>query len=396
MGTEVQTVEAQAMSLDTVKAQVNLIQEVMRGVMKDGEHYGTVPGCGDKKTLLKPGAEKLSLTFRLAPAYDVQMRDMGHGHREYEVRCRLTHIPSGSMVGEGVGSCSTMEGKYRYRAESTGKPVPPAFWDTRDSELLGGPSYSARKMDGKWVIVHRVEHDNPADYYNTVLKMAKKRAHVDAILTATAASDIFTQDLEDMAENDVAPGDGKPAAKTTAKPADPAPANAPSGQLDPVRAEISEGILELAKRTGQTPENVLIALTSFEGTDKHTGQKTKRSCSQVGQLTDAWAGSTLRKLRKELEAEPAPPSREPGDEPLEPEPPRGQFPVQGATTTNAALDRLYKTVSQYMPDSLVAAEMEGLLGCGVDEASLEQVAAANLAAEKKLAAEATKAKRKSR
>jgi hypothetical protein len=46
----------------------------------------------------------------------------------------------------------------------------------------------------------KVEHDNPADYYNTVLKMAKKRAHVDAVLTATAASDIFTQDVEDMPE----------------------------------------------------------------------------------------------------------------------------------------------------------------------------------------------------
>jgi hypothetical protein len=32
------------------------------------------------------------------------------------------------------------------------------------------------------------------------MKMAKKRAHVDAILTATAASDIFTQDVEDMPE----------------------------------------------------------------------------------------------------------------------------------------------------------------------------------------------------
>lgn len=43
----------------------------------------------------------------------------------------------------------------------------------------------------------RVEHDNPADYYNTCLKMGKKRAFVDALLTCTAASDIFTQDIED-------------------------------------------------------------------------------------------------------------------------------------------------------------------------------------------------------
>ena len=43
-----------------------------------------------------------------------------------------------------------------------------------------------------------METDNPADHYNTVFKMAKKRALVDAVLTTTAASDIFTQDLEDI------------------------------------------------------------------------------------------------------------------------------------------------------------------------------------------------------
>lgn len=45
-----------------------------------------------------------------------------------------------------------------------------------------------------------VEHDNPADYYNTVIKIAKKRAFVDAILTTTAASDIFAEDVEETEE----------------------------------------------------------------------------------------------------------------------------------------------------------------------------------------------------
>ena len=30
----------------------------MGAAMKDGEHFGKIPGCGDKPTLLKPGAEK--------------------------------------------------------------------------------------------------------------------------------------------------------------------------------------------------------------------------------------------------------------------------------------------------------------------------------------------------
>ena len=39
---------------------------------------------------------------------------------------------------------------------------------------------------------------NVADVANTVLKMAKKRAMVDGILTVTGASDIFTQDIEEL------------------------------------------------------------------------------------------------------------------------------------------------------------------------------------------------------
>jgi len=50
----------------------------------------------------------------------------------------------------------------------------------------------------------RVENTDLADTYNTVLKMAKKRALVDATLTATAASDIFNQDLEDYTPPEVA------------------------------------------------------------------------------------------------------------------------------------------------------------------------------------------------
>lgn len=199
-------IEDYAMAPETIQKQVNIIQKVMHQVMREGDHFGTIPGCGPKPTLLKPGAEKLCVTFRLAPSYDIKKTELKDGHREYEVLCTLTHMSSGIIVGQGVGSCSTMEGKYRFRTgevKPTGKPVPKAYWENRDIKLIGGPGHAVKKIDGKWEIVEqgeRVEHDNPADYYNTALKMAKKRAHVDAALTATAASDIFTQDIEDMPE----------------------------------------------------------------------------------------------------------------------------------------------------------------------------------------------------
>lgn len=182
------------MTVSDLRTQVDLIRDAMKSVMVEGMHYGTIPGCGDKNALFQPGAHKLGLLFNLAPDYRMEINNLPGGHREYEIVCVLTRRSDGMFIGQGVGVCSTMESKYRYRSENTGALVPKEYWDTRDKSLLGGETFTAKKMDGKWFICQRVEHDNPADYYNTVKKIAKKRAYNDAILTATAASDIFVPD----------------------------------------------------------------------------------------------------------------------------------------------------------------------------------------------------------
>lgn len=197
------------MELDVsdVQAQVGKIQALMGSIMQEGQHYGTIPGTGDRKTLLKPGAEKLGFTFRLVPHFDVRRNDLPSGHREYEVICRLEHQVTGSFAGEGVGNCSTMETKYRYRSKNTPiGSIPDGYWDAspqQKSKMLK-PGQAIKKVDGKWSLCNseRIENPDIADVYNTVLKMAKKRAHVDAMITACAASDIFTQDVEDITPED--------------------------------------------------------------------------------------------------------------------------------------------------------------------------------------------------
>ena len=210
-----QLIKNSELSVQEVTRQVTLIQNLMKAVMKEGEHYGKIPGFENKPSLRKAGAEKLALTFRLRPEFIITKNDLGNNHREYEVLCKMYHITSGQFLGEGVGNASTMEAKYRFRTgptEPTGKPVPQEFWNLRGKnpgaakELLGGDGFIPKKNEsGSWEIFVRgekVEHDNPADYYNTVIKIAKKRAFVDAILTTTAASDIFAEDPEDT-ENEV-------------------------------------------------------------------------------------------------------------------------------------------------------------------------------------------------
>lgn len=219
------------LTVEEIVAKVAKVREVAAKVMKEDIHYGTIPGT-PKPTLYKAGGEILALTFRLAPKYEEQRIDLGHGHIEYKVTCNLFHIHTQEFYGSGLGSCSTMENKYRYRpgpVNSTGRAVPKEYWEMRSSDpakaqqLLGGSGFKTKKVDGQWQIVEQgetIENPNPADQYNTVLKMAGKRAYVDAILKATAASEVYTQDLEDMIDNDQAPAEQT---KSISKPQAPNP-----------------------------------------------------------------------------------------------------------------------------------------------------------------------------
>lgn len=312
--------------------QVALIQNVMKSVMKDGEHFGKIPGCGDKPSLLKPGAEKLCFTFRMDPEFDIEVIDMGKGHREYRVKCTLFSISGGQRLGSGVGSASTMEGKWRFRTgpvESTGRSVPSDYWDLRKSdpvkaqEALGGRGLGTKKIDGVWMIVRqgeKIEHDNPADVYNTVLKMAKKRAMVDAVLTCTAASDIFTQDVEELVDNGViTPAPAAASPPPSPAPAEPKapPASAPppaTGEKDEqtLRSELAQ-LADIAADAGMFTDRseAIYAWTSYKTKDgKPAGYK------DILKLKKWQIEKALEKANADLNALPSAPSDIGSDEDL--------------------------------------------------------------------------------
>jgi len=197
-------------SVAEVKAQVSKIQSLMTDLMHEGEHYGASFPGDTKKNLLKPGADKLCFIFRLSPEFEVKQIDLPKEHREVQVKTTLRNLATDQIVGQGLGSCSTMESKYRWRNEARKCPA-----CGRESIIKGKAEYGggwvcfkkkdgcgAKFNDGDPTIesqqVGKVENPDIADVYNTVLKIAKKRSYVDATITATAASDIFTQDAEDF------------------------------------------------------------------------------------------------------------------------------------------------------------------------------------------------------
>lgn len=202
------------MDLNALKDRRDAIKNVYENVMIEGKHYGKPFKGSDKKTLLKAGGEVLCATFMLSPKFNKTTRHLGDGHREVEFACHLFHIPSGKFTGEGWGSCSTLESKYRYRKAKLTCPECGGESIIKGKEEYGGGWVCWKKKGGCGENFKeddqritgqeqgKIENPDIADEYNTVLKMAKKRAQIDAVLTVTGASEYFTQDLEDFGDID--------------------------------------------------------------------------------------------------------------------------------------------------------------------------------------------------
>lgn len=177
--------------LADMKQKLNLTKEFFREVMQEGVDYGIIPGT-DKPTLLKPGAEGLCEFYNFAPtiASKVEDKNFETGYYGVDITIRLIHRGSGAIIGEGVGHANTFESRYRWRWVSE-KDIPKGV----DKDDL-----VKKERSGKYGAYqsYRMENDDMHSIWNTVLKMAKKRALVDATLAATRSSGIFTQTEQEL------------------------------------------------------------------------------------------------------------------------------------------------------------------------------------------------------
>ena len=117
--------------------------------MKEGRDYVR---SGDRFTLLKGGAEMLLAEFGFSSQSIICAEKRYRGNVTYTMETRV--FSGGNMIANGFGTCST-------------------------SELPQENQDMSKRM-------------------NSAIKMAKKRSFVDAVLTATASSWLFTQDIGDM------------------------------------------------------------------------------------------------------------------------------------------------------------------------------------------------------
>lgn len=150
-----QKVEAVPVTVEAVPTKpMENIELVIARILKKNIDYGIINGC-KKPSLLKAGAEKLAVYYGFSTSISIENRFENYDKKlvAYEVKATV-YDTSGKIIAEGIGAANSQERKF-----------------------LKGDFFSQ---------------------INTVLKIAKKRAYVDAIITGTGCSSIFTQDLEEI------------------------------------------------------------------------------------------------------------------------------------------------------------------------------------------------------
>lgn len=212
-----------------VQAQEQLAQlrALVQSYLEKDTDYGKMPGT-DKDVLFKSGAEKLCEIYGFYADYaihtSVEDWDRKPALFDYTIKCTVRSRNTEAIITTGIGSCNSYESKYRWRKAKKVCPgcnkdaIKPSkaewgggyYCDAKDGGC--GASWKA-KSTGKRAAneediaickeidkqpAGRVENPDIADTKNTILKMAKKRAFIDAIITATRSSGIFTQDVEDF------------------------------------------------------------------------------------------------------------------------------------------------------------------------------------------------------
>jgi hypothetical protein len=185
--TVIETVDLQA--INNTLQKIGAFQLLVQKTLRQGQDFDTIPGT-NKPTLLKAGAEKINMLMGLVPSYDIDSRveDFDKGFISYSFRCTL--MRNGEPVSQGVGCCNSLEPKYKYT------------WVKEDEIPAHVDKDDLKQMPDKYgrFTKYQIENSETAGLANTIMKMAKKRAYVDATLQVAALSDVFTQDLEDMRE----------------------------------------------------------------------------------------------------------------------------------------------------------------------------------------------------
>jgi len=149
-----------ATTVETIAQAEKLVETVLEPDIDYGLHPGT-----NSMAVKDSGSAKITNAFNTYPEHTILHVTERDDMLSYLVQAKLVHRLSGAVVGSGVGACSTKESKYAYR------------WVKNPEEYgFDKKSLKYNKENKKY----RIPNPEIEDLDNTILKMASKRAELDA------------------------------------------------------------------------------------------------------------------------------------------------------------------------------------------------------------------------
>src|SRR5262249_943891 len=236
------------LAIEQAVERYQLLVQVTQKLLKEGLDYGTFPGV-EKPSLWKPGAEKLAtffglsvITKRIESTMDWTGKEFGEPFFHFIYQCSVYR--DDKLVVQTEAEANSFEPKHRWRwvtemeiprglsagllkvketnieefafavekAETGGKYGKPAtYWEMWRDAIASGDAEriekatKSGKMYSAWRLsscLYRVPNEDAAGLVNTLVKMGQKRAIVGSVLIAVNGSEFFTQDLEDIRDDD--------------------------------------------------------------------------------------------------------------------------------------------------------------------------------------------------
>lgn len=171
---------------ETVQS-IALLQGMVKEVLVRGIDYGRIPGT-PQDSLWDPGASQIIGSFH---CYCGQRRIIKlEDSEEKIVVCLEVPVISRNLqieVASGIGASSTLETKYKYRWVSN-----PQEWAYNDEAIKTFRTKKGRE-EGREVILYRIPNPEHSELLNTIVKMASKRAEVDAAESLPGVSSVLRQ-----------------------------------------------------------------------------------------------------------------------------------------------------------------------------------------------------------
>lgn len=173
-------------SIQERRVELDLLQSMVRGVLRKGTDYGRIPGT-PADSLWEPGAMQIISAFNCYPGQRriLSLKD------DMDKLVVIVEVPvlsraSQEIMSTGVGAASTLETKYKYR-----------WFSEKDAKQLGyddaALSTLKQKEGRNGETEYRIPNPEHGELLNTILKMASKRAEVDAAESLPGVSSVLRQ-----------------------------------------------------------------------------------------------------------------------------------------------------------------------------------------------------------